>query len=43
MFKLTNLHTSPLTVTDDETGQRITVAVGHSAAVNGDFTRHLFT
>ncbi|CNK96447.1 MULTISPECIES: hypothetical protein [Yersinia] len=43
MFELTNLHTSPLTVTDDETGQRITIAVGHSAAVNGDFTRHLFT
>ncbi|QDW33642.1 hypothetical protein FFE93_011600 [Yersinia sp. KBS0713] len=43
MFELTNLHTSPLTVTDEETGQRITIAVGHSAAVNGNFTRHLFT
>ncbi|EKN4908394.1 TPA: hypothetical protein U5D73_000706 [Yersinia enterocolitica] len=43
MFELTNLHTSPLTVTDEETGQRITIAVGHSAVVNGDFTRHLFT
>ncbi|HEN3641354.1 TPA: hypothetical protein U5E29_001581 [Yersinia enterocolitica] len=43
MFELTNLHTSPLTVTDEKTGQRITIAVGHSAVVNGDFTRHLFT
>ena len=43
MFELTNLHTSPLTVTDEETGQRITIAVGHSAAVNGDFADHLFT
>ena len=43
MFELTNLHTSPLTVTDDKTDQRITIAVGHSAVVNGDFTRHLFT
>ncbi|AHM74337.1 hypothetical protein [Yersinia hibernica] len=43
MFELTNLHTSPLTVTDDKTDQRVTIAVGHSAVVNGDFTRHLFT
>ncbi|BET62860.1 MULTISPECIES: hypothetical protein [Yersinia pseudotuberculosis complex] len=43
MFELTNLYTSPLTVTDEKTGQRITIAVGHSVVVNGDFTNHLFT
>ncbi|HEN3478809.1 TPA: hypothetical protein U5D84_000413 [Yersinia enterocolitica] len=43
MFELTNLHTSPLTVTDEKTDQRVTIAVGHSAVVNGNFTRHLFT
>ncbi|WP_145585488.1 hypothetical protein [Yersinia rochesterensis] len=43
MFELTNLHSSPLTVTDEKTDQRITIAVGHSAVVNGNFTRHLFT
>ncbi|MDA5483116.1 hypothetical protein PGS49_21080 [Yersinia intermedia] len=43
MFELTNLHTSPLTVTDEKTGLRITISVGHSAVVNGNFTRHLFS
>lgn len=43
MFELTNLHTSPLTVTDEKTDQRVTIAVGHSAVVNGNFIRHLFT
>ncbi|MCC8375890.1 hypothetical protein CKY10_01430 [Photorhabdus sp. HUG-39] len=43
MNELTNLHTAPLTVTD-ENGKRITIPVGHSVLVlvNGDFIDHLF-
>ncbi len=41
MSELTNLHTAPLTVTD-ENGKRITIPVGHSVLVEGDFGDHLF-
>lgn len=41
MSELTNLHTAPLTVTD-ENGKRITIPVGHSVLVDGDFINHLF-
>ncbi|WP_246593301.1 hypothetical protein [Photorhabdus akhurstii] len=41
MNELTNLHTSPLTVTDAN-GKRITIHVGHSVLVDGDFIDHLF-
>uniref|UniRef100_UPI0036DF5D5F hypothetical protein n=1 Tax=Photorhabdus sp. RM322S TaxID=3342825 RepID=UPI0036DF5D5F len=41
MNELTNLHTSPLTVTD-ASGKRVTIAVGHSVLVEGNFVDHLF-
>ncbi|RAW93965.1 MULTISPECIES: hypothetical protein [unclassified Photorhabdus] len=41
MNELTNLHTAPLTVTD-ASGKRVTIAVGHSILVDGDFVDHLF-
>ncbi|MDB6366742.1 hypothetical protein PH242_03340 [Photorhabdus bodei] len=41
MNELTNLHTAPLTVTD-KNGKRITIPVGHSVLVDGDFIDHLF-
>ncbi len=41
MNELTNLHTSQIIVTD-KNGKRITIPVGHSVLVDGDFVDHLF-
>ncbi|CNL65244.1 Uncharacterised protein [Yersinia pseudotuberculosis] len=42
MNELKNQHTAPITVTDWQTSERVTIAPGHTALVSGDFSQHLF-
>jgi hypothetical protein len=43
MAVITNLHSAPITLTDQKTGERVTIPPAQTKLIYGDFSAHLFT